>query len=139
MLLLATMLPNANAAPTTPNRSVLTSNNDCGDSSFVGETSGGSPLISDCQIIQKNIAGGGTWTTSAGAQRQLVQFGTCAFGITVISDGAAIVGNQDIIDLINSSIQLFGSGRRVAAKGAMPCNALFGGPRLTVDWELRTN
>ncbi|KAF7969261.1 hypothetical protein HWV62_27856 [Athelia sp. TMB] len=131
------MLASVNAAPTTPNRSILKSVNDCGDSSFVGQTNGGSPLISDCQIIQKNIAGGGTWTTGSGSQRQLVQFGTCALGVTV-ENGLAKVGNQDIIDLINSSIQMFGSGGRVAAKGTMPCQGALGGTS-TVDWAIYTN
>ena len=133
-VLFAAMLVNVNAAPTTPNRSVLNSVNDCGDSSFINQSSGGSPLISDCQMIQRNIAGGGTWTTNAiVGQRQLVQYGTCAFGVTVRS-GTANVGNQDIIDIINTSIQMFSYEGRVGSKGTMPCQGPLGGT--TVDWGL---
>lgn len=79
--------------------------NDCGDSTFVDESSGGSPLIADCQQIAANIAGGGTWVTNAeGVQRELVSYGTCAFGVTGVGELTYDVGNQDIIDLINSSI-----------------------------------
>lgn len=83
--------------------------NDCGGSTFVDESSGGSPLISDCRQIATNIAGGGSWEVEnfLAQQHQLVQSGTCAFGVQ--GDGEAeddgfYVGNQDIIDLINSSI-----------------------------------
>ncbi|CZS96366.1 uncharacterized protein RAG0_05728 [Rhynchosporium agropyri] len=36
--------------------------NDCGDSTFEDRSSNGSPLISECQHLASNIAGGGTWT-----------------------------------------------------------------------------
>jgi hypothetical protein len=74
--------------------------------------------VADCQHLARNIAGGGTWTvTSAGAQHQLAQYGTCAFGIQGDkSINTAYVGNQDIIDVINTSIAKFQWEGKIGAK-----------------------
>ncbi|OJJ46519.1 hypothetical protein ASPZODRAFT_132589 [Penicilliopsis zonata CBS 506.65] len=96
--------------------------NDCGDSSFDNETSGGSPKVSDCQKIASNIAGGGSWyLDDSTTQRQLVQYGTCAFGARLTENGPNYIGNQDIIDLINDSISKFQSNGLVGSKGSMSC------------------
>ena len=112
--------------------------NDCGDSSFINQSTGGSPLISDCQQITRNIAGSGTWPVAAGAQRQLVQYGTCALGAQLSNTAnIAYVGNQDIIDLINTSIDKFSWNGKVGAKGTMDCQSasgLTGSAR--VDWGI---
>lgn len=36
--------------------------NDCGDSTFINQSSGGSPSVNDCWTLYNNIAGDGTWT-----------------------------------------------------------------------------
>ncbi|KAJ5288624.1 necrosis-inducing factor-domain-containing protein [Penicillium angulare] len=97
--------------------------NDCGDSTFINQSSGGSPKISDCQQIATNIANGGTWSVeSNGAQNQLVQYGTCALGVTGdFTIGIFYVGNQDIIDVINESISRFSWNGLVGAEGKMYC------------------
>jgi len=99
---------------------------DCGASDFVDQTNGGSPLVDDCLVIVKNIASNGRWNVEAvfGDQHQLVQWGTCAFGVQGKSSsaGSYYVGNGDIIDIIQSSIEMFGSSGVVAAKGSMQCN-----------------
>ncbi|KAF5668773.1 RF2-like protein [Fusarium denticulatum] len=103
--------------------------NDCGDSTFENHSSGGSPLLADCQRIARNIAGGGTWTVGAGGEHhQLVQYGTCAFGAQGAGSNmnAAYIGNQDIIDLINSSIEKFQWEGKVGAAGVMGCQSLTG-------------
>ncbi|KAF9041584.1 putative necrosis-inducing factor-domain-containing protein [Panaeolus papilionaceus] len=107
----------------------------CGDSSFINQTSGASPKASDCRGITKNIAGGGTWTTpSFGQQRELVSFGECKFGVTSLNAAGGfnfVVGNQDIIDIINDSIKRFqSSAGRVGAKGTMNCGGT------DVEWGL---
>lgn len=82
--------------------------NDCGDSSFINQSIGGSPLVSDYQQITRNIAGTRTWQVAAGAQRELVQYSTCALGAQLSNTAnIAYVGNHDIIDLINTSIDKF--------------------------------
>lgn len=112
---------------------------DCGASSFADETSGGSPLVDDCLQMVANIASGGRWNvdSTVGKQRQLAQWGTCAFGVQGKSTaaGSYYVGNQDITDIIHSSIQLFASDGLVGAKGVMPCNG-FLGSKVSVTWGL---
>jgi len=140
------LLASVNAVAVTKNRrspSVLftesadDSINDCGDSSFVDASSSGSPLVSDCLQIAANIAGGGTWEVdSLPIQHQLVQYGTCAFGVTANGDNFLnsywyYVGNQDIIDLIHSSIDLFQWYGLVGASGYMNCQ-----PDTDVTWGL---
>jgi hypothetical protein len=105
-----------------PNNSV----NDCGDSSFENKSSGGSPTVGDCLQIAANISGGGEWEVEnfAGEAHQLVQYGTCAFNVK--GDGGAFdfhVGNQDIIDLIHSSIDKFQWNGLVGSKGDMHCGS----------------
>ncbi|KAJ5611255.1 hypothetical protein N7510_007974 [Penicillium lagena] len=110
--------------------------NDCGDSTFTNESTGGSPTVSDCQQIATNIAGGGTWHVEGyGIQHQLVQYGTCAFGVTN-SDKGFKIGNQDIIDLINGSISRFQWSGLVGAKGEMSCQDDFSVEDETVSWGL---
>jgi len=112
--------------------------NDCGDSSFINQSTGGSPLISDCQQITRNIASSGTWPVASGAQRKLVQYGTCALGAQLSNTAnIAYVGNQDIIDLINTSIDKFSWNGKVGAKCTMDCQSargLIGSSR--VDWGI---
>ena len=107
-----------------PNNSV----NDCGDSSFVNQSSGGSPRIDDCLRIASNIGGGGSWEVENVAQsfHQLVQYGSCAFGVQGHSGSSPgfNVGNQDIIDLIHSSVDKFAWNGLVGSKGDMPCQPL---------------
>lgn len=142
-----TLLGLAQAAPApSPDPAVIfarDSINDCGDSSFENETSGGSPDVDDCKKIASNIAGGGTWkVTATGGQHQLVQYGTCAFGIEASGSSlnTAYIGNQDIIDVINASIDKFQSDGKVGAKGDMVCQSekgLMGGPKMT--WGIYKN
>jgi hypothetical protein len=94
--------------------------NHCGESTFENKSSRGSPTVSDCLQITRNIAGGGTWRTAHGYHRQLVQHGTCAFGVDGDS-GSYLVGNQDIINLINDSVRQFQWKGLVGAKGVMGC------------------
>lgn len=103
--------------------------NDCGASTFVDQTSGGSPLASDCIQIAINIENNGSWEVEAVAedQHQLVQYGTCAFGVmgagtTTPPDVGFNVGNSDIIDIINESVARFtNSDGLVGSKGVMQC------------------
>lgn len=97
--------------------------NDCGDADFVNRSSGGSPKISDCEQIAINIDGGGSWNVGVGFQHQLVQYGTCAFGVKGDAGREATfnIGNKDIIDLIRDSIAKFAWNGLVGAEGTMDC------------------
>ncbi|KAF2160117.1 glycoside hydrolase family 18 protein [Zasmidium cellare ATCC 36951] len=92
------------------------------------ETSDASPLITDCQDMINNIAGtSGEWTTPLDSVRQLTSAGTCAFSVqerNVDSDGNGSykVGSQDIVDIVNEAIKLYGSNGKVGASGTFDCN-----------------
>lgn len=98
--------------------------NDCAESTFINDTSGGSPSIYDCKHIAWNIRNGGTWTTWDDGERQILQKDSCAFSVTRASDSGAWynIGNQDVEDLINSASDMFGSpDGLVGAHGTMNC------------------
>ena len=113
---------------------------DCGDSTFVDQTSNASPSVDDCLQIVANIQNTlGEWEVENAVeeQHQLVQYGTCKFGV----QGTAINGNvdfhvgaQDIIDIIHSSISMFASNGLVGAKGEMDCNGDV--KQQSVEWGL---
>ncbi|KAH0599885.1 hypothetical protein MHUMG1_02675 [Metarhizium humberi] len=97
---------------------------DCGASTFENHYSNGSPLVAYCRRIAANIANGGTWTVANLGHRQLVQYGTCALGVEVLRPFGTLstrIGNQDIIDLINESINRFQWQDKVGAAGNIMC------------------
>ncbi|PPR05583.1 hypothetical protein CVT24_002784 [Panaeolus cyanescens] len=114
--------------------------NNCGDSTFINQSSPGSPLVADCQRIAQNIAGGGTWHVALIGHHQLVQYGTCAFGVQAPFAFAVWnyrVGNSDIIDLINDSIARFQWFDKVGAKGVMACQSDPSGQFMpNVEWGI---
>ncbi|KAK8116048.1 hypothetical protein PG984_012550 [Apiospora sp. TS-2023a] len=98
----------------------------CGDSTFVDRTHGGSPFVSDCLTLARNIAvHDEDKVDSSTNQHQLHEFGTCAFGAEArgLPRGNIYfrMGNTDIIDIIEDSIRKFAKDGRVAAKGDMTC------------------
>jgi hypothetical protein len=95
--------------------------------------------VSDCQQIITNIGSQGTWEVenAIGEQHQLVQYGSCAFGVQGDGKNGNVdfhVGSQDIVDLINSSVQQFASNGKVGASGYMTCNGDVEGQGVT--WGL---
>ncbi|KAJ3546138.1 hypothetical protein NM208_g2155 [Fusarium decemcellulare] len=117
----------------------------CGDSSFEGVTSGGSPTVNDCAVIQNTAYNvwntwwethfcGNVWNSKpATCYNPIAWYGTCLFGAarkysgTGNYDGA--VGSRDIGDLIKDSINKFQSGGRVGSRGEMKCRlSYFGDP-----------
>lgn len=102
----------------------------CGDSTFENQSSGGSPLVKDCQkLAQRLQANIRDWETDVVGKRQrkIEQEGSCRFGVEATSVDGNIkfsVGNQDIVDILNEAIKLFGNGpdSHIGAKGNMKCN-----------------
>lgn len=146
-LLLSSVASFAAAAPVSANPSAEVIHtldarkwiNDCGLSTFENQSTSGSPHAADCHMITTNIAGGGTWTIAvANRQSQLVQFGTCAFGVTARGNCMTKIGNSDIIDLINSSVDQFQWNGLVSAKGSMSCQCA-GIGHATVEWGIYHN
>lgn len=119
------------APPSTPNYPCipLMGVNDCGDSTFVDQTSSASPTVADClAMIEPHRNTNEEWEVEnaiAGNQHQLLGYGTCNFGVQGDGQNGNIdyfIGSQDIVDLVTSSIQMFGGSGQVGAKGEMPCN-----------------
>lgn len=111
---------------------------DCVNSTSEDQASNGSPLAADCLKIASNIAGGGSWTILSGHQHQLVQYGTCAFGVRYnqpTTPDVMHIGNQDIINLINESVEKFQWYDKVGTKGSMMCKVNMNG-RQYVEWGL---
>ena len=112
--------------------------NDCYDSSFIDMTSGASPTVNDCLQIVTNIQGDGTWTMESEDYRVLVRYGSCAMDALTQGPVPALlvhIGNQDIQDIITSSVDQFKSpdGLLVGSKGIMPCQTA-GGRDIDVYW-----
>jgi hypothetical protein len=151
MLLQPSILLAATQATAIPSElAPRTSVNDCAESTFINQSSEGSPLIADCEILMEHISGsyppssrywldlislarsgshtytyteGKTWSIPGGSVHcKLAGFGTCAFGTE--SEYRHYVGNQDIIDLIKDSIARFAWNGRVGAKGVTYCQWL---------------
>ncbi|KAE8404436.1 hypothetical protein BDV37DRAFT_293915 [Aspergillus pseudonomiae] len=115
----------------------------CGSSTFVDQTSDASPTVADCMQIVKNIAntdGHYEVENAIGSQHQLVQHGTCAFGVQGKGKNGNIdfhVGAQDIVDIISDSVRQFGGSGKVGSKGEMSCKGTVKGQK--VEWGLYHN
>ncbi|KAL3432059.1 putative necrosis-inducing factor-domain-containing protein [Aspergillus tetrazonus] len=102
----------------------------CGESTFVDQTSDASPKIGDCRQIILNIQDDGStdWTTQVVGknQREIASHASCHFGVEATKvDGNVnfVVGGQDVIDIINDVIAQFGNkDGLVGSKGEMSCN-----------------
>ncbi|KAM3467141.1 hypothetical protein MY5147_008874 [Beauveria neobassiana] len=114
----------------------------CSDSTFVDQTSGASPLVSDCEMMIKNLQNGDGHAdheveNAIGKQHQLDQYGSCKFGVQGKGKNGNVdfhVGGQDIVDLIRDSIDRFGGSGRVGAKGRMKCDGTV--KKQDVEWGL---
>lgn len=110
----------------------------CGKTTFVDQTSDASPTVSDCMQIVKNIANtDGKWEVenAIGSQHQIVQHGSCAFGVQGLVKNGNVdyqVGAQDIVDIITDSVRQFGGSGKVGAKGEMSCDGTVKGQK--VEW-----
>jgi hypothetical protein len=127
---------------TTPNWPcvIKPSPDDCGDSTFVDQTSDASPSVSDCMGIVNNIQGTqGEWEVENAVenQHQIVQNGNCKFGVQGTKINGNIdfhVGAQDIVDIITQAVKQFGGSGKVGAKGEMSCKGTVKGQ--DVEWGL---
>ncbi|KAF9890425.1 hypothetical protein FE257_005830 [Aspergillus nanangensis] len=112
----------------------------CKTSTFVDQTSEGSPTVPDCMQIVRNIANtDGQWKVenAIGSHHQLVQFGSCAFGVQGMRKDGNVdfyIGAQDIVDIISESVRRFGGSGKVGAKGEMSCEGTIKGQ--DVEWGL---
>ncbi|KAK3990823.1 putative necrosis-inducing factor-domain-containing protein [Cladorrhinum sp. PSN332] len=91
------------------------------------ETSDASPLVSDCQNLMSNIAGGGDWSFISATQRTLAKKDSCAFGVETENIYAGVwvrIGNEDIVQAMQGLIQAGlkkGAEEKVGGKGWTVC------------------
>lgn len=100
----------------------------CKKSTFVDQTNAASPYAKDCLAIIKKIENDPTseWKTLVGGKphRKILWYGTCVFAVeaaNVKGNFKFWVGGQDVIDLINDTVNKFSRDGRVAAYGHMQC------------------
>ncbi|KAF2095059.1 hypothetical protein NA57DRAFT_79548 [Rhizodiscina lignyota] len=110
--------------------------NDCGDSTFINQTSDGSPLIADCKAMITDIIPGMTYDISDFEQSTVVKANTCGFGVQFDGGGVLEIGGQDMIDVINTAISKFPSTNgKIGAQGVMSCQQELL-PNTQVTWGL---
>ncbi|EAQ84340.1 predicted protein [Chaetomium globosum CBS 148.51] len=109
----------------------------CGDSTFVDESTGGSPLASDCEQLWRNNNQYPYHQLTLGVERPLVTWGTCAFSATAVVtpylDGIwwTNIGDEDITDLVRDSISKFTRDGKVGARGTAECY-----DDTAIDWRI---
>ncbi|KAK4180470.1 putative necrosis-inducing factor-domain-containing protein [Triangularia setosa] len=107
-----------------------------------GETTLSSPSSDDCQVIYDRIVGPGTWTVLMWFQHQLVEYKSCAYGVTAFrsDSGKAIyahIGNDDIRDVLRRSMDgysqgYYSHGKRVQTWGQFICKPF----DTEVEWHI---
>ncbi|KAF7154839.1 hypothetical protein CNMCM5623_003097 [Aspergillus felis] len=114
----------------------------CGDASFINQSSGGSPLVSDCQVLRQRIIDSHLAYAFAGyGDNHWVPFdsyGSCVIGFSCQGPYGVYwceVDSRDAADLIASSIDKFSWSGKVGAKGKMPCDSR-DGVRRTTYWAV---
>ena len=125
---------NADKTDATRNKEGFPCNNDNGKSycttsktTYIEETTSGSPLIDDCLVIVKNIQGtSGSWIKPIERQFGILNFGTCTFGIEGKGRKGNVdeyVGAQDVVDIIRYTSKHWGHGTgKMQGKGVMQCD-----------------
>ncbi|EMD67007.1 hypothetical protein COCSADRAFT_196914 [Bipolaris sorokiniana ND90Pr] len=121
-VIVASLAASAVAAPTSPApRSMLEKRlNYCGATTFINNSSGGSPWIADCQTLFDRIAGDGSWFVEP-QQKRIASWGTCEFGARTVNNVITTIGNEDVRDLTRDAIARFAWQGRVGASGIVDC------------------
>ncbi|KAK9855849.1 hypothetical protein MYU51_001467 [Penicillium brevicompactum] len=137
---------NADSTDATRDKEGFPCNNDNGKSycttsksTYVKETSGGSPLIEDCLALVKKIQGTKKyWDKPIERQFGIVGSGTCTFGITGKGrkgNANEKVGAQDVVNIIRYAAKHWGAGEtRMGGKGTMQCDGNI--KRQKVNWAI---
>ncbi|KAF9037159.1 putative necrosis-inducing factor-domain-containing protein, partial [Panaeolus papilionaceus] len=96
----------------------------CDDSTFINQSSGGSPRVDDCLQITRNVDPNRVYTLPIDSYFEIESFGTCAIGgfsAFVRPMSNVKIGGQDVIDIITDSVRRFQWNGLVGAKGDMRC------------------
>lgn len=108
----------------------------------IDETTGASPEIDDCKVMMDNISGGGDWQVQPELlHHQIVQYGTCAFGLASndIKFRKIKIGNGDIINMVTNSIRNYGKDGKVGASGTIRCSVMGGTDSVDMRWNILHN
>ena len=115
----------------------------CGDSTFINQSSTGSPLISDCEQLRDDVYGdSAVWTVPhcyGNCYWDLADYGSCIFGAScdfAAANQNCLVGNSDIGDLTRDTIIKFSWFTQCAGKGWMTCEGTLGGATLGTAWAI---
>lgn len=110
--------------------------NDCGPSTFVDHTNSGSPTVADCECIENYAyANDNSWNfLEISTWYDVISCGTCVFGVQTADILPTYIGNEDIGDLIASSIADFQWFGLVGAQGVMGCEHFLGTSK--VQWAI---
>lgn len=97
----------------------------CDGSSFINQTSMASPDFGDCEIIRARMrANPQTFRVPVSISRAylaIVSYQTCVFGAYNQNYGGALIGNDDIADLVRDTTVMFTWNKRMGARGEMKC------------------
>ena len=110
---------------------------ECGDSTFHNKSSGGSPLVADCQCLIDWLRQNNGWFSVSPAGSGFAAFahcGTCTFGAHTKNIMGTVIGNTDIADIVQDSIKRFEWEGRVGAEGDMGCYSVLDTAR--VEWAV---
>jgi hypothetical protein len=98
----------------------------CWDFTWEDQTTDGSPPVSDCQQMVRNVQGTtGSWTTGIGPHRGITKNGQCILGVENNGLGQTpryVVGAGDVEIIVNEAIKRYGANGKVGAKGYMTCS-----------------
>jgi hypothetical protein len=97
----------------------------CWDITYEDQTIGGSPPVSDCEQMVRNVQGTtGSWTTGIGPHRGITKLGKCTLGVENSGVGTAVryvVGAGDVEIIVNGAIKKYGGNGYIGARGYMTC------------------
>ncbi|KAK1982292.1 putative necrosis-inducing factor-domain-containing protein [Colletotrichum cereale] len=112
----------------------------CGDSTFENTTNGNSAYANDCVAMRDLLLSRDEQWAISSVQRTLAWAASCAFGAQIYSalPPQAWIGGRDLADIIAVSLQRFGGGGRLGAKGEMDCQdrVTLGGGDIYTTWGL---
>jgi hypothetical protein len=134
--------PGADTQPGYPCIGVLES--DCEGYTYYGDSSCASPYIKDCQQMLQNFDQSGGHNIEIGHNVQIANYQTCALNVKGPAGKTFYsVGLQDIIDLVNNSINngsLYNPDypTQIGAGGSMVCSAQPQGTE-NVAWSIDLN
>jgi len=93
---------------------------------FDNQTTPKAPSADDCQQLMLNIAGPGQWLFTGAIWHQLLEYGTCAFGVFQPDMWSTTrIGNGDIISIISTAMHLWQKDGHLGGGGLAICEIYY--------------